>query len=98
MGATRELLARVGNGTGFPIGDSLPLPDAPLIAHGLKAGQYQAPVGEYIFPEGLAPGALQPQLNLQCLAFLVKGWNLGTDVMPPLGPWPGNISTLSCLD
>jgi hypothetical protein len=98
MGATRELLARVGNGAGFPVGVSLSLPNAPLTAHGLKAGQYQAPVGEYIFPEGLAPGALQPQLNFQCLAFLVNGWKLGTDAIPPLTPWPGNISTLSCLN
>ncbi len=98
MGATRELLARVGNGTGFPIGTSLPLPSPTLFAHGLKAGQYQAPVGEYIFPEGWAPGALQPQLNLQCLAFLVNGWSLGADVVPKLAPWPGDISALSCLN
>jgi hypothetical protein len=98
MGATRELLARIGDGTDFPVGTSLPLSDPPLIANGLKAGQYQAPVGEYIFPEGLAPGSLQPQLNLQCLAFLVNGWKLGTDTVLPLTPWPGDISALSCLN
>ncbi len=47
-GAPRELMARVAGAADL---DGQPLPEAPLVAHGLVAGQYVAPFGEFIFPE-----------------------------------------------
>ena len=35
------------------------LNDAPTVANGLQAGQYVAPVFEYIFPENVKPGDLR---------------------------------------
>ncbi|MDC8451009.1 MAG: hypothetical protein LV473_22045 [Nitrospira sp.] len=88
-GATRELVARVETSAGIPVGGSKPLNDLPLVAHGLQAGQYQAPIGEYIYPEPHVLGGPQPILNFQCLSFLARGWNLDSQIFQRLDPWPG---------
>ncbi|MDI3467283.1 MAG: hypothetical protein OJF50_006104 [Nitrospira sp.] len=90
MGVTRELMVRIDDGTPFP--DGSPLPSTPVTAHGLVAGIYVAPVGEYIFPEPTGvQGGPQPALNFQCLAFLVNGWSLPElPAIPRLAPWPGS--------
>jgi hypothetical protein len=43
------------------------------VANGLKWGQYTAPVGEYLFPEGRNFGAPQVPMNFENLCFLAKG-------------------------
>ena len=88
-GATRELIARVETSAGIQVGDSKPLDDLPVFAHGLQAGQYQAPIGEYIYPEPHVLGIAQPMLNFQCLSFLARGWNLDSAIFRRLDPWPG---------
>lgn len=88
-GATRELIARIETNAGIVIGDSKPLNDLPLFAHGLQAGQYQAPIGEYIYPEEHVLGNPPPLLNFQCLSFLARGWSLDSLVLKRLDPWPG---------
>jgi hypothetical protein len=77
-----------------------------LTANGLEYGQYQAPVGEYVFPENLGFGAIPivPN-NFGAIQFLSLGhgpWELydpyGTVFggVPPaplqgqLSPWPGD--------
>lgn len=98
-GATRELMVRIDDPA--PLSDGSDVPSAPKVAHGLTAGIYVAPVGEYIFPEptGVQGGA-QPALNFQCLAFLANGWALpdsGLPNIPRLTPWPGVATpTFSC--
>jgi hypothetical protein len=47
--------------------------DAPRVANGLLAGQYNAPVFEYIFAENRVMGDAQPPANLQDLPFLYCG-------------------------
>jgi hypothetical protein len=100
-GATRELMARIDDGSPFPDGSPVPdPPNSPKIANGLSPGIYVAPVGEYIFPEptGVQGGGL-PALNFQCLAFLVNGWALPPDLtdIKRLDPWPGAPSPIfSC--
>ena len=92
MGATRELLALVGP-PGILPGQSKPMPALPEVANGILAGQFQAPVGEYIFPEPLDMGGTVPPLNFNCLAFLTAGWRLGAVDLKPLTPWPGSAPT-----
>ncbi|HET9596895.1 MAG TPA: hypothetical protein VFP65_15005, partial [Anaeromyxobacteraceae bacterium] len=48
-------------------------------ANGLLAGQYHAPISEYLWPENLGIGNPPIALNLQDFAFLAKG----------MGPWAG---------
>lgn len=43
------------------------------VANGLKWGQYTAPVGEYLFPEGRAWGSPEVPMNFENLCFLAKG-------------------------
>ena len=98
-GATRELMARIDDGA--PLPDGTPVPTSPTAANGLVAGQYVAPVGEYIFPEPTGvQGGFLPALNFQCLAFLINGWALPDNGLPdilPLKPWPGATPpTFSC--
>ncbi len=47
--------------------------DAPRMANGLVAGQYNAPAFEYIFAENRVMGDAQPPSNLQDLPFLYCG-------------------------
>lgn len=103
-GAPRELMVRI-EGTGS-LPDGASVPSTPVVAHGLTAGIYVAPVGEYIFPEPTGvQGGEQPALNFQCLAFLAKGWALpdsGLTSIPRLSPWPGlegpGIKEFSCTE
>ncbi|MFO0732573.1 MAG: hypothetical protein U0361_16655 [Nitrospiraceae bacterium] len=100
-GATRELMVRIDNPG--PLLDGSDIPGGPKSAHGLTAGIYVAPVGEYIFPEPTGvQGGDQPALNFQCLAFLAQGWALpdsGLPNIPRLTPWPGKAAPLfSCTD
>jgi hypothetical protein len=64
------------------------LRDAPTVANGLKAGQYLAPVFEYIFPENVKPGDLVVPNDLWHLPFLRSGEGATTpsDVGPSVGP------------
>jgi hypothetical protein len=74
------------------------------IASGLEWGQYTAPIGEYIFPEGRNFGFPQVPMDFENLCFLAKGAGpldtLGRDKAPGAGctdatcqlkqlkPWP----------
>lgn len=95
LGATREIMVRIDDPG--PLPDGTPVPDATnspglVKAHGLIPGQYVAPVQEYLFPETLVMGALPPQANFQCLAFLTAGWATPsiTGMIGQLAPWPGS--------
>ena len=96
LGATRELMVRIDDPAPLADGTVIPtITNSPGLvkAHGLIAGQYIAPVGEYLFPEGLVMGSPPPPANFQCLAFLTAGWT--TPGIPPLGqlaPWPGAVA------
>ena len=106
LGATREIMVRMDN---VALGDNgVPLPDNTVIAdnlnspglanaNGIIAGQYVAPVGEYLFPEGLIMGAPPPAANFQCLAFLTAGWATALTgealkLVGQLTPWPGTTA------
>jgi hypothetical protein len=98
FGVPREIVARIDDA---PWADGTTIPDSTnspglLKANGLVAGQYVAPVGEYIFPEALQMGAQPPTANFQCLAFLTKGW--ATPGIPPIGqlsPWPDAVTPVA---
>lgn len=93
-GAPREVMARVASG---PDLNGQPVPEAPLFAHGLVAGQYVAPVGEFIFPENKVIGDPILPDNFDCLSFLLLGSGPLTTTVPagpvvgPLNPWPDVI-------
>ena len=67
--------------------------DAPtLAANGILAGQYHAPIAEYIFPENV-PGSPIVENNFNTIPFLAAGGYtsaLGTQV-GQLNPWPSNV-------
>jgi hypothetical protein len=70
--------------------------------NGLKAGEYTAPIFEFIFSEGVPPGAAPPPPNsFENLPFLANGegpYNGGA-VTGQLSPWPSlvpPVSTTSC--
>ncbi len=91
-GAPRELMARVAGAADL---DGQPVPEAPLFAHGLVAGQYVAPFGEFIFPENKLIGDPILPDNFECLPFLLLGSGPlettapGGPAVGPLDPWPG---------
>jgi hypothetical protein len=61
--------------------------NAPRVANGLEAGQYTAPVFEYIFPENVRPGDLPVPNDLWHLPFLRNGEGTGnTGALSP-APW-----------
>jgi hypothetical protein len=62
--------------------------NAPTVANGLVAGQYAAPVFEYIFPENVKPGDPIVPNDLWHLPFLRSGEGSTTqsDVGPSIGP------------
>ena len=76
----------------------------PKAANDLEWGQYTAPIGEYLFPEGRAWGSPQVPMNFENLCFLAQGAGsldtLGRDNAPGAGctdatcqlkqlkPWP----------
>lgn len=94
VGAPRELMVRVARG---PDLDGQPVPEAPLFAHGLVAGQYVAPFGEFIFTENKVIGDPILPNNFDCLPFLLFGSGPLTTTGPtgpvvgPLNPWPDII-------
>ena len=98
LGVTREIMVRIDDPAPLPDGTLVPdSSNAPTKANGLIAGQYWAPVGEYLFPEGLILGGPQPAANFQCLAFLTTGWGIMDPTAPLLGigqlsPWPGGTT------
>jgi hypothetical protein len=70
-----------------------------LAANGLRAGQYRAPISEYIFPENRILGDPLIPLNLQDLDFLARGSGPlttrgrdGGGTVGQLTPWPGGAS------
>jgi hypothetical protein len=67
---------------------------------GIEWGQYTAPIGEYIFPEGRNFGFPQVPMNFENLCFLAKGAGpldtLGRDKTPGAG-CTGNNCTLGQL-
>jgi hypothetical protein len=69
-GAVRELMTRVARGLPL-IGQ--PVPEGPLFANGFVAGQYVAPMTEFLFPENNLPGDRLVPANFECLQFLVQG-------------------------
>ena len=86
-GVTREIMARVA---GVPAGTPVfyattGAPNSSVAANGLVFGQYVSPVGNYIFPERNAAGAILTPYNFRCLAFLAKGWAQG-GALPRIGP------------
>ena len=96
MGAPRELMARIDRGADL---DGQPVPDGLLFAHGLVAGQYVAPFGEFIFPENKLIGDPILPDNFECLPFLMQGSGpLDTiphglpsePVVGRLDPWPND--------
>jgi hypothetical protein len=98
-GLTRELLVSMDDNGPMP--DGTPVPDTVnspgrVKAHGLIAGQYWAPVPEFLFPEVATPGTTPPSANFNCLSYLIAGWSLnfgppiGQVTVPPIAPWPGS--------
>ncbi len=66
-------------------------------ANGIMAGQYSAPVGEFLFPENLVFGQRPVPANFENLCFLVTGsgplTTMGRTTGPPVGPlvpWPSS--------
>ena len=57
-----------------------------VVANGLHAGQYTAPVFEYIFPENVQPGDPTVPNDLWDLGFLMNGEGTGTGRLTP-SPW-----------
>ena len=67
-------------------------------ANGLMAGQYHAPILEYIFPENI-PGTPPPPNNFETMPFLAQGGYTsaaGTRV-GQLFPWPGKQAPNACV-
>jgi PKD repeat protein len=66
-------------------------------ANGLIAGQYHAPIADYIFPEQLPGQAPIPENNFNTMPFLAQGGytsSAGT-LVGQLNPWPSNITPLA---
>jgi hypothetical protein len=65
---------------------------ATAFANGIVAGQYHAPIQEYIFPENI-PGNPIVENNFNVIDFLTRGGytsSAGTQVCQ-LNPWPSNV-------
>ena len=79
---------------------SLLAADRPVIVtpNGLRAGEYTAPIFDYIFPEAVPPGNGPPPPNpFENFMFLAQGegpYNGGA-VLGPLSPWPGLVPPIS---
>ncbi|KAL8408451.1 hypothetical protein RB594_007043 [Gaeumannomyces avenae] len=57
--------------------------------NGLKAGQYVAPIGEWIQPEVSTPGSPAPAHQFRDMDFLSRGLGFdGTNIWGPLSPFP----------
>jgi hypothetical protein len=86
---TREVRAKLSNH----------LDDEPEVANGLVPGQYNAPLGEFIFSEQRVFGNRQIPADFQCIQFLAQGVGIFRKGEPnsisgvgKLDPWPGSIS------
>jgi hypothetical protein len=92
--AARKCIQGTGPGNFKPDGVT-PVPCAPTRANGLVAGQYWAPVGEYITAEAIQFGDAAIPNNFECMDFLVNGWTIATPTfsgsLGQLTPWPGGI-------
>ena len=71
------------------------------VANGLEAGQYFAPIFEYIFPENVKPGDMLVPFDFWHLPFLVFGEGAATQsaIGPSVGPleptpWSGASATV----
>lgn len=60
--------------------------DRSTVANGIKAGQYMAPMTEFIFPEPVVPGEIPVPANFWDLGFLANGEGPGTGGLKP-PPW-----------
>jgi hypothetical protein len=66
-----------------------------LTKNNLLAGQYAAPIAEYLFPENAAVGSPIVPNNFESFPFLVQGLGpvngagSGTAIVGQLSPWPG---------
>jgi hypothetical protein len=67
-------------------------------ANGLIAGQYHAPILEYIFPENV-PGTPPPPNNFETIPFLAQGGytSAGGTMAAQLSPWPGRTAPNTCI-
>jgi hypothetical protein len=69
---------------------------ATMTKNGLLAGQYQAPITEYLFPENGSPGTPIVPNNFESIPFLVNGLGplngpgSGPPLVGQLSPWPGD--------
>jgi hypothetical protein len=93
MGAPREVVVMIAkDATGAaPTRDGQPVPVATAAnttANGLIAGQYVAPVGEFIFPENTGFGDPVLAANFECLRFLRPGL---TPANGRIDPWPASV-------
>ena len=66
-------------------------------ANGLIAGQYHAPIMEYIFPENV-PGTPPPPNNFESIPFLAQGGytSSANTLVGQLKPWPGAQAPNAC--
>ncbi len=66
-------------------------------ANGIIAGQYHAPILEYIFPENIPGSPIVPN-NFEALDFLACGGytSAGGTLVGQLSPWPGAVAP-TCL-
>jgi hypothetical protein len=72
-------------------------PAAVKYANGLYAGQYHAPILEYIFPENI-PGSPIVENNFNAMPFLACGGytSSGGTLAGVLNPWPSNVAPSVC--
>ncbi|MGO4579000.1 hypothetical protein AB4Z48_23415 [Cupriavidus sp. 2TAF22] len=87
--ATREVRAVIE-------GAWTPATSTPL-KNGLIAGQYHAPILEYLFQESF-PGVTPPPISFATMPFLARGGYSSSSgvVAGPLKPWPGSGQPVSC--
>ena len=94
---TREVRAVIGaSQDGLKAASWLP-GQTTTFANGLIAGQYHAPIADYIFPEQLPGQAPIPENNFNTMPFLAQGGytsSAGT-LVGQLNPWPSNITPLA---
>lgn len=91
---TREIRVRTSTGVVYDA------PGAPATFAGtIRAGQYHAPIEEFIPPEQ-RPGNPVPPANFEDFPFLAQGsgpWD-GGPIVGQLSPWPGTVvpATVTC--
>jgi hypothetical protein len=91
---TREMRAVLEGAWTPPV----PPAESPTFANGIIAGQYHAPILEYIFPENIPGTPIVPN-NFNALEFLAKGGYSSTagTLAGQLNPWPDStVPTPAC--